>query len=111
MDIDTLTFGEMKQIRALLGGASAYADHPYKLGSCYLVETVTKFWLGKLVGITPGELVLDQASWIPDTGRYNEALKNGTANEVEPVEGEVIIGRGSIVDVVVWNKPLLRAVK
>lgn len=110
MNIDSMTVGDLKQIKSMLG-SSAEAPHPYEVGSCYFVETVTKYYLGRLVGITAGELVLDEASWIADTGRFNEALRDGTASEVEPCPGKVIIGRGAIVAALPWGKPLLRVVK
>lgn len=110
MNLDNLTFGEMKQIKAMLGGQSD-AAHPYEVGACYLVETVTKYYLGRLSSVTAGELVLDEASWIADTGRFHECLRDGTASEVEPCPGKVIIGRGAVVAVLPWGKPLLRVVK
>jgi hypothetical protein len=110
MNIDAMTVGDLKQIRTILGNA-ADTGHPYEIGACYFVETVTKYYLGRLVGVTAGELVLDEASWIPDTGRFNEALANGTAAEVEPCPGKVIVGRGAIVAALPWGKALLRGVK
>lgn len=82
----------------------------FEVGKAYLVETVTKYWLGKLVRVTPGELVLEKAGWVADTGRYNvtlrEGLKRRNYEEYEPVPGQVIIGRGSIVNAVEWAHAL-----
>ena len=85
--------------------------HPYILKQNYLIETVTKYFLGKLVAVTAQELVLDEASWVVDTGRYNEALKAGSVSEVEPCPGRVLIGRGSIVAAVPWPHKLIREAK
>ena len=91
--------------------APANNGHPYQIGSNYLVETVTKYYLGRLVWVGPQELVLEDASWIADTGRYHEALRDGTAAEVEPCPEPVIVGRGAVVDAVLWRKALLREVR
>ena len=92
--------------------AATKSTHPFTLGQNYLVETVTKYYLGKLAGVGEHELTLTDASWIADTGRYSEALTNGTANEVEPCpDGPVFVGRGSIVSVIPWGKAIMRAVK
>ena len=119
--IDELTIGEAKNLiemaKALssqLGSTpqiSSDTSHVYEVGQNYLVETVTKYFLGKLVRVTEQELLLDEASWIADTGRYNECLRDGVANEVEPCPGSVIVGRGAIVSASLWTSPLLRVVK
>ena len=57
--------------------------------------------IGRLLRVTPTELVLEDAAWIADTGRFSDALKAASFNEVEPFpDGEVIIGRGAIIDAV-----------
>lgn len=108
MNIDSLTVGEVKQIQALTGTSS----HPYQIGKNYLIRTVTMIQTGRLVEVTNQELVLEDVAWIADTGRFNEALKNGTLNEVEPFpSGRVIVGRGSVIDACEWNHALPRMVK
>ena len=82
--------------------------HPYKVGENYFIRTVTFHYTGKLVAVFDQEIVLSSASWIPDDGRFSDALKTGNFNEVEPypTDEDVIIGRGSIVDATVFNCPL-----
>ena len=115
MDLDKLTLGEAKQLNSLLAGAPASGrdSHPYKLGVNYLIRTVTFYYIGRLVSILPQELVLVDAAWVADTGRFMNALKDGTLAEVEPYpdEEEVVIGRGSIVDAVRWRHDLPRVQK
>ncbi len=73
----------------------------WEIGENYLIRTVTMTDTGKLVEVGEHELVLEDAAWIADTGRFSDALKSGTFSEVEPFpEGKLIIGRGSIVDAV-----------
>jgi hypothetical protein len=58
---------------------------------------------GILIDVTDNELVLSQAAWIADTGRFSNFV-NGTIepNEVEPFPQDeiVIVGRGSLIDAV-----------
>lgn len=86
-------------------------DSIWQIGQAYLIRTVTNYWTGRLIAFGQQELVLEEAAWIADTGRFNEADAKGSLNEVEPVQGRVIIGRGSIVDAVPWKHSLPRSVK
>lgn len=102
-DIDSLTFGELRDILKLLGlgNQPAQCDQPYKIGANYFIRTVTHHHTGRLVQVTPQELVLEDAAWIADDGRFTEALKTSVFNEVEMFpSGRVIVGRGSIIDAV-----------
>lgn len=83
-------------------------NHPYKLNENYFIRAVTFHYTGKLKEIYEHELVLSNASWIPDDGRFADALKTGKFNEVEPYpcEEDVIIGRGAIIDATILNTPL-----
>ena len=83
----------------------------YQIGKCYLIRTVTMTELGRLVRITDSDLVLEDASWVADTGRFAAALKDGTLSEVEPFPNEVIVSRGAIVDGAEWPHALPREVK
>lgn len=75
------------------------AEHPFEIGKPYLIRTVTNYLTGKVVGVTQTEIVLTDAAWIADTGRFSDALKKSAFNEVEPFpDGEVIVGRGALID-------------
>jgi hypothetical protein len=87
------------------------AKSAYKVGEKYIVRTVTFHFTGKLKLLTDGEMVLSDAAWIADSGRWTQALKDGTLSEVEPYPGDVIISRASIVDVCVWTHDLPRLQK
>ena len=72
---------------------------PYEIGRPYYVLTVTMGIHGILVEVGEQELVLMDAAWIADTGRFAAALKSGNFEEVEAAEdGEIIVGRGAITD-------------
>jgi hypothetical protein len=80
---------------------------PYQIGKNYLIRTVTFIYTGKLVWVGDKELILDNCAWIADAGRWMQAVKNGTFDEVEPMGDGKCIGRGSIVDAsaVAWELP------
>ena len=83
----------------------------WEIGSQYLIRTVTMIQTGRLIYIDDKELVLEDAAWIADTGRFNEAVKGSAFNEIEPFEHDVIIGRGAIVDATIWPYELPRKSK
>jgi hypothetical protein len=71
----------------------------YTVGKNYVIRTVTMTILGKLKAVYDNELVLESASWVADTGRFNEFLKDTSkVKENEPFQNDAIVGRGAIVD-------------
>ena len=88
--------------------------HPYAIGEAYLFRLVTFFWIGRVQAVTDQEIVIKEASWIPDTGRYHEALEKGLDGgisgdpECEPVQGAVVLGRGALIDAVPYPHALPR---
>lgn len=80
----------------------------WKLEQAYFIRTVTHHLTGRLVAIDEHELTLIDAAWIADDGRYANAIKDGTLNEVEPYPPGVLVavGRGSIVDATRWAHSL-----
>ena len=80
---------------------------PFTIGKAYFIRGVTMYQTGRLVGLTPTELILEDAAWIADTGRFADAVKSGQFSEVEPFPAKrVVIGRGQIVDAFEWDAPL-----
>ena len=108
MNVDDLTLGQIKEIQTMCGSKSNIDPHPYKIGQAYLIRTVTMIYTGRVVEVYKNELVIEEAAWIADTGRWHQACTEGKLNEVEPyAKGDnVIIGRGAILDVSTWHKDL-----
>ena len=74
---------------------------PWEIGAIYLIRTVTMIDTGRLVAVSSQELVLEDAAWIADTGRFSDSLRKSEFGEVEPFpDGRVIVGRGSVIDAV-----------
>lgn len=106
MDLDKLTLGEAKELRAMFGRSAKHDTGPWRVGTAYLIRTVTMTLTGKLKSVHRNELVLTDAAWIADTGRFADALSKGTLSEVEPMPGDVIVGRGSVIDATIWQHAL-----
>ena len=107
MKLEDITIGQAREIAALFGKLNPPAtteaqSHPYAVGANYLIRTVTMTYTGNLVEVGDKELVLLDAAWIADSGRWADAVAKGTFSEVEPYpDGKrVIIGRGAILDAV-----------
>lgn len=101
MDIDKMTIGEVKQLASLFCTKETGDNSHWVIGKAYLIRTVTMIQTGRLVKVTDKELVLEDAAWIADTGRFSDALVSLNFNEVEPFpDGLVIVGRGAIIDAV-----------
>jgi hypothetical protein len=109
MQIDDLTVGQARQLASLFG--QGQPSHPWQVGKTYLIRTVTHYWTGRLVAVHGDALVLEDAAWIADTGRFHAAVQSGLLNEVEPVPRPVIVGRGAIVDATEWTHKLPREAK
>lgn len=84
---------------------------PFKIGKAYFIRTVTYHLTGRIKGVVGQFLVLEDAAWIADSGRFMTAIDNGTLNEVEPVKCEVYVNVNSISDAFEWNHALPRTQK
>jgi len=114
MKIETLAalnsaINEIEEIKKVFGiepqpEYSGGQDHFFEIGKNYLIRTVTMIVTGKLERVGNKELLLSNAAWIADTGRFFDNLKSEQFEEVEPFINDVILGRGSIVDMTQINK-------
>lgn len=109
MNIENLTIAECRQIAALFNAGQTPSglpvSHPYEIGKPYLIRTVSMIDTGRIVEVTTQEIVLEDACWVADTGRFSDALKSCDFNETEPFpDGRVIINRSSVIDAVKIEK-------
>ena len=111
MNIDELKVREIREIAQMVGCGGAKTGGPYRIGDKVLIRTVTMTQTGRIVEVYPHELVLEDAAWIGDTGRFHVALRDGALSEIEPADGRVIVSRGSIVDCWEWRHDLPRSAK
>jgi len=75
------------------------------LGKCFFFRTVTYHLVGKVVKRIGMFLQLENASWIADSGRFMNAIKNGELKEVEPV-GSAFINLNTVTDFFPWRHSL-----
>ena len=98
----------LDDIRQLVNGGKS---NSFVLGKAYLIRTVTMHYTGRVVVVTDSDVLLEDAAWIADTGRFSGCIKDGTVNECEPVAVPVRVSMPSIVDAYDWTHPLPRSVK
>jgi hypothetical protein len=98
LNIDDLTVGQAREL-ARQFGMPTQSNEFWEIGKLYLIRTVTMIDTGTLVAVTEHEIILRDAAWIADTGRFSQALESCDFGEVEPFpDGLVAIGRGSIIE-------------
>ena len=72
---------------------------PFEIGAIYLIRTVTMIDTGRVVAASKQWIVLEDAAWIADTGRFSDALKKCEFNEIEPFpDGRVILNATAVID-------------
>jgi len=81
---------------------SSYDD---MVGHNFFFRTVTYHLIGKVVKKVGKFLQLETASWVADSGRFMDAIKKGTLNEVEPV-GTAFVNLESVTDMFPWKHKL-----
>lgn len=80
-------------------------DVPFKVGEKYFIRMVTYHAVGKVTAVVGDFLVLTDASWVADSGRFMNALKEGKLSEIEPT-GTCYVNINSIVDAFPWKHEL-----
>lgn len=75
------------------------------VGGKYFFRSVTYHIVGRVEKIVGNFFYLKEASWVADSGRFMNAIKDGTLEEVEPV-GDAYLNRESIVDFFPWKHKL-----
>ncbi len=74
-------------------------------GKKFYFRTVTYHQVGEVVKQIGSLVQLKNASWVADSGRFMQAIKNGELSEVEPV-GDMFINIESLIDMFPWNHEL-----
>lgn len=110
MDLENLTLRQVRELQSIFVTKTT-ENHPFVLGEKYFIRTATYFHLGRLIEVTGKWLVLSEASWIADTGRFYDFLKNGNCNEYESFQDDVYVPIDSIIDVTIWRHELFKGNK
>ena len=75
------------------------------VGHSFFFRTVTYHLVGKVTKRIGMFLQLENASWVADSGRFMNAIKEGKLNEVEPV-GTAFVNLESVTDFFPWKHKL-----
>ena len=75
------------------------------VGHNFFFRTVTYHLVGKVIKRIGHFFQLENASWVADSGRFMQAIKNGELKEVEPV-GIAFVNLESVTDMFPWKHPL-----
>ena len=89
----------------VIDGGKEVNNYEDLVGSKYFFRTVTYHLVGEVKRMVGRFAYLKNASWIADSGRFNEAIKNGTLSEVENV-GDAFINLDTVVDFFPWKHSL-----
>lgn len=83
-----------------------------QLGQNYCIRTVTDIFTGQLDKIGAHEIILSNAAWITEVGRFDHIQVDADAFEgVEPIIHRLIINRAAIVDAIAIEElPMVRKV-
>jgi hypothetical protein len=92
-----------KEVPANIGAVDDMVGHPY------FFRTMTYHMLGAVTGWFTAKdsmfVCLENASWIPDSGRFMQFIRDGVLNEVEPV-GRCMVNLSTVTDIFPWKHPL-----
>ncbi len=75
------------------------------VGEKFFFRTVTYHLTGRVKKVIGSIIEIENAAWIADSGRFMNAIKEGTLNEVEPV-GRAFLNINSVVDFFPWKHAL-----
>lgn len=96
------------QLIELLKLTNETSSEVFEVGKSYFFRTVTYHLTGKVKEVKGKFLVLTDAAWIADSGRFQQAINKGELDEVEPVDVNVFLNIDSIVDAFEWRHDLPR---
>ena len=92
----------LADLKSLLSPVSINHEVPFEVGKSYIIRTVTMTNLGRVVAIKGQFLILEDACWVADSGRYGLALSTGVLNEVEVYPHGSFVSIPAIVDAQPW---------
>lgn len=104
IEISDKTWEEVKD-QILEDGGKEINTYEDMIGEKWFFRTVTYHMVGKIKKMVGRFAYLTDASWIADSGRFMNAIKEGTLDEVEPV-GNAYINLDTVVDIFPWKHSL-----
>lgn len=111
MVLEEMQLKDVLKLVNAFGNKNEKKNDIWQVGSAYFIRTVTMHLIGRVEVLNDHEILLKNAVWVADSGRFNNALKKGELEEVEPFEDDVILNRDCIVDATRWNHTIPDSVK
>ena len=118
INLNELSFAELqKKIKEMQAQKTKVVskESGWEIGENYLIRTVTHIQVGQLEEINDKEIILCNASWVADTGRFHEmqlkGLENDDDSEIEPFVNNIIINRSALIDATKYNHKLPKQAK
>lgn len=71
------------------------------VGKTYFFRTVTYHMVGLVTGVMGNFVLLSQATWVAESGRFMQCITEGAVNEVEPV-GCAGLNMDTVTDFFPW---------
>jgi hypothetical protein len=109
VEISDETYEALKD-QLLADGGKELNTYEDMIGEKFFFRTVTYHLVGEVKKMVGRFAYLKNASWVADSGRFNEAIKNGSLSEVEPV-GDAFVNLDTVVDFFPWKHSLPKEVK
>ena len=75
------------------------------VGKKWFFRCIPFHWVGRVKSRVGDLLELESASWVADSGRFMQAIKEGKLSEVEPV-GQAFINIKAVCDLIPWKHNL-----
>lgn len=103
---------KLEIVKALLldsNNESEGTSFPYNVGDKVFIQTMTLYFLGRVKEIKNGFVLLEDSSWVQDTGvRLSEFIKNGytSASEIEPMTKGNAVQIINIINCIPWDHDL-----
>lgn len=95
------------QIEDLEGEVKEVSSLDELIGEKVFIRTVTFHYLGKVKSRVGNFIHLEKASWVADSGRFADFLKDGVNDtcEIEPMK-TVFVNLETVVDLSLWKHDL-----
>ena len=103
MNLEKLTIAEILELK---NSIKNNYELPFKVGEAYLFRTVTHIEVGRVKRVVGQFVELEDASWIADTGRYHDCLRDGTFSEVEPYPVYTGVNTQALINYAPWPHEL-----
>lgn len=83
-----------------------------EIGNSYLFLTLSFYWTGRIVALTPTEIVIEEAAQVFDTGELEKSLTAGTVNLCQAIpDGVKVTLPRAGTTALTWKHPLIRKSK